>query len=141
MNSYDWIETFKKVESLKCYPEDIISRRILNNVISISSFKYENHSEISELSNVSYVDIALPARILFGDINSFRCKSTCQWEHLSMCTEWHSFCKSSPHCQLRLNSKKEEKNKFVNWKFVYMYSLYHFKVSAVLGSVNIFSKC
>ena len=57
MNSYDWIETFKKVESLKCYPEDIISRRILNNVISISSFKYENHSEISELSNVSYVDI------------------------------------------------------------------------------------
>ena len=110
MNSYDWIETFKKVESLKCYPEDIISRRILNNVISISSFKYESHSEISELSNVSYVDIALPARILFGDKNSFRCKSTCQWEHLSMCTEWHSFCKSSPHCQLRLNSKKEEKN-------------------------------
>ena len=131
MNCYDWIETFKKVESLKCYPEDIISRRILNNVISISSFKYENHSEISEPSNVSYVDIALPARILFGDINSFRCKSTCQWEHLSMCTEWHSFCKSLPHCQLRLNSKKEEKNKFVNWKFVYMYSLYPFKVSAV----------
>ena len=131
MNSYDWIETFKKVESLKCYPEDIISRRILNNVISISSFKYENHSEISELSNVSYVDIALPARILFGDINSFRCKSTCQWEHLSMCTEWHSFCKSSPHCQLRLNSKKRGKKKFVNWKFVYMYSLYPFKVSAV----------
>ena len=131
MNSYDWIETFKKVESLKCYPEDIISRRILNNVISISSFKYENHSEISELSNVSYVDIALPARILFGDTNSFRCKSTCQWEHLSMCTEWHSFCKSSPHCQLRLNSKKRGKKKFVNWKFVYMYSLYPFKVSAV----------
>ena len=131
MNSYDWIETFKKVESLKCYPEDIISRRILNNVISISSFKYENHSEISEPSNVSYVDIALPARILFGDKNSFRCKSTCQWEHLSMCTEWHSFCKSSPHCQLRLNSKKRGKKKFVNWKFVYMYSLYPFKVSAV----------
>ena len=109
MNSHDWIKTLKNVESLKCYPEDIISRRILNNVISISSFKYENHSEISEPSNVSYVDIALPARILFGDINSFRCKSTRQWEHLSMCTEWHSFCKSLPHCQLRLSSKKEEK--------------------------------
>ena len=53
MNCYDWIETFKKVESLKCYPEDIISRRILNNVISISSFKYENHWEISEPSGAS----------------------------------------------------------------------------------------
>ena len=53
MNSHDWIKTFKKVESLKCYPEDIISRRILNNVISISSFKYENHWEISEPSGAS----------------------------------------------------------------------------------------
>ena len=53
MNSHDWIKTFKKVESLKSYPEDTISCRILNNVISISSFKYENHWEISEPSDAS----------------------------------------------------------------------------------------